>query len=452
MVHAFKLHDLHLALDVNTGAVHVTDEPAYLAIVLLTSGLDGEEAKRRVSAQFGQAVAETVFAEIERLTGEGLLFSAPKKVEAGHDGTIKALCLHLAHDCNLRCRYCFAGTGGYGGPRGLMPAETARAAIDFLLRESRRRRHCEVDFFGGEPTLNFEVLKSTVRYGREQAAKLGKIIKFTVTTNAYNLTDEMIDFLNEEQISVVLSLDGRRDVHDRMRKTPGGRGSYHKVLANCKKLVASRNGDNYYLRGTYTRHNPDFSRDIISMVEEGFDRISMEPAVLAPDNADALSELDLPQLFAEYEQLADVLWKMEEKGRRITFFHFELDLLQGPCAKKRAQGCGAGASYLAVAPDGSLYPCHQFVGDSRFRAGDVESGIVPEKLLPFQKLAVTENEECNACFARFFCGGGCHAAAWLMNGDLDRPYRLGCELQRKRVECGLYLQAKRLLADQAGVM
>jgi len=289
------------------------------------------------------------------------------------------------------------------------------------------------------------VLKDTVAYGRKRAEALGKILKFTVTTNALSLPEGVMNFLNEEQISVVLSLDGRKEVHDRMRRTPGGAGSYERVLANCRLLVAGRGGDNYYLRGTYTRHNLDFAEDVAAMSAAGFALISLEPAVLTPEREEALREEDLPALLLEYEKLAAWLWDMEKQGKPVRFFHFELDLKQGPCAKKRALGCGAGNAYLAVTPDGSIYPCHQFAGDEAFRAGHVETGLVREKLAPFTELDTVHKDSCRDCFARFFCGGGCHASAWQINGDLKKPYHLGCVLHRKRVECGLYLQAMRLL-------
>ena len=436
MVHTFEMHGLKLALDVESGALHVVDEPAFLAVKQMAEGLGLV------------GVEEEIKEEIHELVGKGLLFSDRRDVDVISDGVVKALCLHLAHDCNLRCKYCFAGTGHYGGKRGLMPLETAKNAVDFLLKASKGRKHCEIDFFGGEPLLNFEVLRDTVAYGKERAASLGKILTFTVTTNALSIPDEVLTYLNREEISIVLSLDGREAVHDRMRTLPGGGGSWQRVLTNCKAVVDGRNGENYYLRGTYTRHNTDFIKDIRVMIREGFKRISLEPAVLSPDLEETLREEDLPQLFSEYEKLADELWQLESQGEKVFFFHFELDLNQGPCAKKRAQGCGAGAAYLAVTPDGSLYPCHQFAGEEDFCAGHVDSGVEKSVLERFSSVDSADKEACRDCFARFFCGGGCHAAAWSVNRDLAEPYVLGCALHKKRVECGLYLQAKRMLARQ----
>jgi uncharacterized protein len=437
-----------LALDVESGAVHVLDEPAFYAVREMAGGQADSEVWAGLASRHGAATAEEVMAEINGLRNDGLLFSKQKSPDVVPDGVVKALCLHLSHDCNLRCSYCFAVGGTFGGDRSLMSAGVALRAVDFLLSASGGRRHCEVDFFGGEPLLNFKVLQETVAYGRARAKELGKELKFTVTTNAFFLPPAAQEYLNSENISVVLSLDGRREVHDRMRRQPDGTGSYQQVLDNCRSLVAGRGGDNYYLRGTYTRGNLDFADDVLAMADEGFTRISLEPAMLPDHSPEALQFTDLPRLELEYERLAELLWQMELGGRRVHFFHFELDLHQGPCAKKRAQGCGAGASYLAVTPDGVLYPCHQFVGRERFRAGDVFSGPDGAVLSQFKTLDTLVKEECRTCFARGFCGGGCHAGAWLMNGDLHIPYGLGCALHRKRVECGLYLQARRLCSER----
>jgi len=445
LVHTFRLHGLGLALDVESGAVHVLDAPAFTAVRELAAGLAEGEVHGVLASRYGDRTAAEVMAETAVLRNEGLLFSGRKSHPVATGGVVKALCLHLADDCNLRCRYCFAGGGSFGRARSLMPAAVARQAVDFLLSASGGRRHCEIDFFGGEPLLNFEVLQETVAYGRSRAETYGKLLKFTVTTNAYFLPPAVQDYLNSEKISVVLSLDGRREVHDRMRRCPDGGGSFQQVLNNCRSLVDARDGDNYYLRGTYTRHNLDFSNDVLAMADEGFSRISLEPAVLPEYSPEALRVADLPRLEGEYERLVELLWQMELDGRRVYYFHFELDLGQGPCKVKRLQGCGAGAAYLAVTPDGSLYPCHQFAGQERFRAGDVFSGPEGGVLKQFQ--ALEEKEACRSCFARGFCSGGCHAAAWLMNRDLHVPDGLACALQRKRLECGLYLQARRLLAS-----
>ncbi|MBS4008854.1 MAG: thioether cross-link-forming SCIFF peptide maturase [Clostridium sp.] len=445
MVHTFEMHGLKLALDVESGALHLLDSAAFWAVEQLASGEEPPVVEAGLSLKFGTEIGKQVLREIAELQEKGLLFSSPRAMELSYDGVVKALCLHLAHDCNLRCRYCFAGTGHYGGKRGLMSFDVAKKAVDFLLAASRSRKHCEIDFFGGEPLLNFQVLKDTVAYSRQQGEALGKLLKFTVTSNALLIPDEVREYLNAEEISIVLSLDGRQEVHDRMRKTLPGGGSWQQVLQNCKTLVSGRGGENYYLRGTYTRHNLDFTNDIQVMIEQGFDRISLEPAVLSPKVDESFRNEDLPLLYAEYEKLAALLWEHEVMGKKVHFFHFELDLDQGPCAKKRAMGCGAGAAYLAVTPEGKLYPCHQFVGEEAFCAGDVFSGVDRKVLERFAAVDNADKEACRSCFARFFCGGGCHAAAWSINRDLSMPYALGCELHKKRVECGLYLQARRML-------
>ncbi len=447
MVHMFELHGLRLALDVESNTLHILDEPAWLALSRLKDGADREEVLRELGLAFGGRTAAAVMQEIDELRGRGLLFGAPALVPQGNEDVVKALCLHLSHDCNMRCSYCFAGTGHYGGKRSLMPEQVARAAVDFLLRESKGRRHCEIDFFGGEPLLNLEVLKKTVAYGRERAGELGKILKFTVTTNCLELGEAERAYLNAENISLVLSLDGRKEVHDRLRRLPDGSGSFDLVLPNALRLVRERDGDNYYLRGTYTGYNTDFDADAEAMIALGFKRISLEPAVLPPEHAAALSERHLAVLYAGYERLARQLWQMETRGERVYFFHFELDLKQGPCVRKRSAGCGAGTAYLAVSPDGTLYPCHQFVGLAEFAAGHVTAGRNAAVLAPFGQVGPDRKEACRSCFARYFCGGGCHAAAWLQNGRLEEPYRLGCLLHRKRVECGLYLQAMRMLSQ-----
>lgn len=445
MVHTFEMHGLKLALDVESGALHLLDSAAFLAVQQLSAGGEPQAVEAELGLKFGIEAASQVIREIEELREKGLLFSALRALESSFDGVVKALCLHLAHDCNLRCRYCFAGAGNYGGKRGLMSFEVAKNAVDFLLTASQSRKYCEIDFFGGEPLLNFHVLKDTVDYARQRGEALGKVLKFTLTSNALQIPVEVREYLNRENISIVLSLDGRQDVHDRMRKSLDGGGSWQQVLQNCKTLVSGRSGENYYLRGTYTRHNLDFMADIQVMVDQGFDRISLEPAVLSPEAEEALQEDDLPLLFAEYEKLAAMLWEQEANGKKVHFFHFELELYKGPCAKKRAMGCGAGAAYLAVTPEGKLYPCHQFVGEEAFCVGDVLHGVDQQVPMRFTAIDHADKAACRLCFARFFCGGGCHAAAWAINHDLATPYALGCALHKKRVECGLYLQAQRML-------
>jgi len=358
-------------------------------------------------------------------------------------GVVKALCLHAAHDCNLRCRYCFAGAGVFGGNRGLMSIETGKKALDFLFDASGARRHVEVDYFGGEPLLNFAVIRELILYGQAESARRGKVLKQTLTTNGLLLEGDVLDFLNEHDIALVLSLDGRREINDLMRPCLDGAGSYDRILPRLRTAVEDRGGDNYYVRGTYTRHNRDFFQDVLHLTECGFDLVSVEPAV-ASEKADfALRPDDLPELFEQYEKLARYCHERHIAGKPLTFFHFNLDLDFGPCLPKRLQGCGAGSDYLAVTPEGDLYPCHQFVGQKEFIIGHVDSGIITREISErFRNCHILTKELCRTCWARFFCGGGCHANAWNHSQDLQKPYELGCALEKKRLECALWLKVK----------
>ena len=380
------------------------------------------------------------------LVEEGLLMSETPELAAyqlPQDYVVKALCLHIAHDCNLRCRYCFAGAGAFGGDRRLMSFETGQKAIDFLLEASGGRKHVEVDYFGGEPLMNFDVVRRLILYGEEASQRQAKVLKQTLTTNGVLLHGEILDFLNAHEVALVMSLDGRAEAHDRMRPTLDGRGSYHAVLPRLKAAVESRGGDNYYIRGTYTRHNMDFFQDVKHMVASGFDLVSVEPVVASPEEDYAIQAADLPTLFAQYEQLAQYYLEKERAGEPFSFFHFNLDLDQGPCLPKRLTGCGAGHEYLAVSPDGALYPCHQFVGIDAFRLGHVDGGIArPAIGQAFRASHVLTKEKCRSCWARFYCGGGCHANAWHFSGTLDEPYEIGCELEKKRLACAIWLITK----------
>ena len=444
MLHKFIFDGVRIVLDVNSGAVHVMDE---LAWDLLDDcrRLPAGEVIEKFSDRYPADEVREALSEISRLESAGLLFS-PDPCQGGYapppGGVVKALCLHLAHACNLRCRYCFAGQGRYRGDEALMPLETGRAAIDFLIRASGGRRHLEIDFFGGEPLLNAAVLMDLVAYGRHRGSAAGKEIAFTVTTNGVLLSGEIAAFLNENRISAVLSLDGRRPVHDTMRRTPGGSGSYDAVLPNIKRFVASRNGDNYYVRGTFTRFNLDFAADVLHLADHGFAKLSVEPVVAFAGEPYALRESDLPAVNAEYEKLAREIRRRRLQGRPVDFFHFRLDLDGGPCLHKRLSGCGAGSEYLAVAPDGSLYPCHQFADKADYRLGTVFSGVEKEDLLDtFRRANVYEKEGCPDCWAKFYCSGGCHANAVSANGSIARPYGLSCAMVKKRLECALYLKA-----------
>lgn len=362
---------------------------------------------------------------------------------------VKALCLHIAHDCNLACRYCFAEEGEYHGRRALMSYEVGKKALDFLIANSGSRRNLEVDFFGGEPLMNWEVVKQLVAYGREQEQKFEKHFRFTLTTNGVLLNDEIQEFVNREMDNVVLSLDGRKEVNDKMRPFRNGKGSYELIVPKFQKLAESRNQDKYYIRGTFTRNNLDFSKDILHFAELGFKQISIEPVVGEETDEYAIREEDFPQIFAEYDALAQTMIKREKEGNGFHFFHFMIDLEGGPCVAKRLSGCGSGTEYLAVTPWGDFYPCHQFVGEEEFLMGNVEDGIVkPEIADAFRGCSVYTKEKCKNCFAKFYCSGGCMANSHKFQGSLYDAYDIGCEMQRKRVECAIMIKAA--LADGEG--
>jgi len=442
---------MYIVLDVNSGTVHAVDRPAYEALAVF-DGTNGAAAAAALARQYGAETAREVAAELERLTAEGLLFSPPPPVPAvlDEEPLVKSLCLHVAHDCNLRCGYCFAGTGAFGGGRSLMPPAVAERAVEMVIAGSGRRRHCEIDFFGGEPLLNMDTVRRATAYIRRREAETGKVFKLTLTTNALLLDDATIAWLNAENISMVLSLDGRREVHDRMRPFADGAGSFDEAVERARRMVASRGGKNYYLRGTFTAHNLDFAADVLAMADLGFTELSVEP-VVGKDAGYALREEHLPVLFAQYELLAAEYLARRRAGRPFEFFHFNLDLDNGPCLAKRLAGCGAGHEYFAVTPDGDLYPCHQFVGREKYLMGNVFEGIKrPDLVRRFRASHALAKPACRECWARFYCSGGCHANAELFGGDLDQPYALGCELQKKRLECALMIQASLALAEQGG--
>lgn len=448
-VHKFIIDGTRVVLDVNSGSLHVVDELAWQVIDAWDRPDRAEALAALAASESPGAVAEAA-REVEDLIDRGLLFSGDEHL-AGYEPPagepLKALCLHVAHDCNLRCRYCFADSGPFGGHRGLMSLETARAAVDLLIRESGARPLCEIDFFGGEPLLNFPVVREIVAYAREAGARAGKQFRFTLTTNAMLLDAEVMDFLNREDISLILSLDGREPVNDAMRIDAAGRGSYQRVARSIDRCLESRriSGTSAYaiIRGTYTAANLDFAADVLHLADRGYRDLSMEPVVVGPEEPYALREEHLPVLFDEYEELAREYLRRREQGRPFTFYHFELDLRQGPCLPKRLAGCGAGFQYLAVTPDGSLYPCHQFVGQSEYRLGDVTKGIERRDLSDiFRQSHVFTKQECPDCWARFYCSGGCHANNVKYGGSLERPYHLGCELQKRRVECALWIKVQ----------
>ena len=448
MIHTFENNGYKLCLDVNSGSLHRLDDLSFEVLRLLEEGLDSAEVKQRLAGHSPAEEIEEVLEECEELRKDGSLFTEDgykPSVEAfaSRPTVVKALCLHIAHDCNLACRYCFAGEGEYHGRRALMTAEVGRAALDFLIRNSGGRRNLEVDFFGGEPTMNWEVVKELVRYGRKREAEADKHFRFTLTTNGILLNDEIMEFCNREMDNVVLSFDGRREINDFMRPFRGGdSSSYDRIIPKFQKFADSRNQEKYYVRGTFTRNNLDFAKDVLHMADLGFKQISIEP-VVAPLTEDyAIREEDLPQICEQYDILAREMLKREKEGRGFTFFHFMIDLTGGPCVYKRLSGCGAGGEYLAVTPWGDLYPCHQFVGLEDFCLGNVEEGLKKEEISrQFRSVNVYSRPECAECFARFFCSGGCMANGYHAAGRIDGTYKIGCVMQRKRIECALMLKS-----------
>ncbi len=463
MIHQYKLNGYNMVLDVNSGSVHCVDEAAYDVIAMLDAGMDRRSVIKKALEKYGggpgfdEAELEELLGDIDALRAEGSLFAPDDYGEAAIEfvrgnRTLKALCLHVAHACNLSCDYCFAGRGRYSGESALMTAEVGKRAIDFLLANSGARRNLEVDFFGGEPLMNFGVVKEITAYARSLEKERNKNFRFTLTTNGLLLDDEAVDFANRECHNVVLSLDGRKEVHDRFRRTPGGKGSYDLVVPKFQRLVRERGGRGYYIRGTYTHFNTDFTEDIFHMLELGFDQLSMEPVVCAPGDPFALTEEDLPELFRQYEILAEDLLRREREGRGYVFYHYLLDLERGPCVYKRLSGCGSGSEYLAVTPGGELYPCHQFVGDPRYRLGDVWKGLTDLRLRDdFALRGAAAGPDCSGCWARLYCSGGCAANAYRAAGSINGVYKYGCELFKKRIECALMLKAAQAANDKEGL-
>ncbi len=452
MIHKLIQKDLHIVMDINSGAIHAVDPLVYKLLDFYPNP-DKASLAESLKGQFEKEAVEEAFEEIEALIDAGQLFSEDTQIEAfrlsRHNPVIKALCLHVAHDCNIRCQYCFAAQGAFDGHRTLMSYETGVKALDFLVANSGNRRQLEVDFFGGEPLMNFETVKRLVTYGRSLEQKHNKVFRFTMTTNGVLLDAEKIAYINEEMHNLVLSIDGRKAVNDRMRGTISGDGTYDLIVPKFQEAVATRAGKSYYVRGTFTRFSKDFSKDVLHLAELGFDQVSVEPVVAPKSEPYALQDSDVQELCQEYEALAEMMLEKEKKGEGFNFFHFQIDLNRGPCVIKRVLGCGAGAEYLAVTPEGEIYPCHQFVGMPEFRLGSVysdepvNSRIVSE----FAAATVFTKEDCRECWARFYCSGGCHANAWHENGTVLKPYKIGCELEKKRVECAIYLQTKRLLEE-----
>lgn len=442
LIHKFSFLDSLVVLDVNSGSVHVVDDLLY-DLLDVFDGNNHEQTKSYFVDKYGKETIEEGLCELDALREEGFLFSPAASAQDVFEEQpiVKSLCLHIAHDCNLRCKYCFAGTGNFGTGRSLMSQETGEKAIEFALKGSENRKNIDIDFFGGEPLVNPEVVKHLINYARKRELETGKNLKLTLTTNGILLDCEMTDFLNHNNVLLVLSLDGRPQVHDNMRPLSGGQGSYEKAAQNFTRTIASRNGKNYYLRGTYTKENLDFTDDVKHMATIGKE-LSMEP-VVEKDAWYKISEEHLPEIFSEYEKLSAFYLERYFSAQPFNFFHFNLDLDGGPCLPKRLSGCGAGHEYFAVTPEEDIYPCHQFVGREGYLLGNLAEGIKrPEIGKAFRNAHVLNKPDCLACWARFYCSGGCHANAELMNGDIYKPYELGCQLQRKRLECAIGIQVK----------
>ncbi|MBR2352960.1 MAG: thioether cross-link-forming SCIFF peptide maturase [Clostridia bacterium] len=451
MVHQYKLNGYNIVLDTCSGSVHTVDEVAYDVIALYKTETPEAIVKAMTEkyAHLPDVTEEEIYEcidDIRALEEAGKLFSADAyeglaKTYKNNSKVIKALCLHVAHTCNLNCNYCFASQGKYQGDRALMSLEVGKRAFDFLIENSGTRRNLEVDFFGGEPLMNWDVVKQLVAYARSIEKEKGKNFRFTLTTNGMLVDDEVIDFCNREMSNVVLSLDGRKEVNDHFRRDYAGRGSYDTIVPKFQKFVKAREGKNYYVRGTFTHNNVDFTEDLFHMADLGFTELSMEPVVCPPDDPYALTEEDLPKLFEQYEILAKEMIKRKKEGRGFTFYHYMLDLKHGPCIYKRITGCGSGTEYMAVTPWGELYPCHQFVGDSKYSLGNIWDGVTNTAVQDeFRSCNAYAREECKDCWARLYCSGGCAANAYHATGSIGGIYRYGCELFKKRIECAVMMQ------------
>ncbi len=448
MIHAYQLNGYNIIIDVYSGSVHSVDPVAYDVITgFETTPIP--ELVERVAKKHGlpPAEVEACVRDVRALQSSGQLFTEDiYRDKAGvlkqKNNVVKALCLHVAHSCNLNCQYCFAAQGEYQGERALMSLDVGKRALDFLIENSGTRRNLEVDFFGGEPLMNWEVVKQLVAYGREREKESGKHFRFTLTTNGVLVDDEVIDFCNREMHNVVLSLDGRKEVHDRLRRDYAGNGSYDKVVPKFQHFVQRRGDRNYYVRGTFTRANTDFTNDLFHMADLGFTELSMEPVVCAPDAPYALREEDLPVLFEQYELLAKEMLRREKAGKPLTFYHYMIDLEHGPCIYKRLSGCGSGTEYLAVTPWGELFPCHQFVGDAAYSMGNIWDGVTNTALREkFSRCNVYSRPQCDDCWAKLYCSGGCAANAYHAQGDITGIYEYGCRLFRKRMECAIMMKA-----------
>ena len=457
MIHQYKFNGRNIVLDVCSGAVHVVDDPTYDIISMFETN-DLETIKKAVTEKYKdrddvtEKDIENCYAQLLERQKNGQLFTSDSfepmagTLKARTSGVVKALCLHIAHTCNLNCSYCFASQGKYHGERALMSYEVGKRALDFLIENSGTRRNLEVDFFGGEPLMNFDVVKQLVAYARSIEKEKNKNFRFTLTTNGVLVDDDVIEFSNREMSNVVLSLDGRKEVHDRYRVDYAGNGSWEKIVPKFQKFVNARGGKNYYMRGTFTHANPDFLEDIKTMLDLGFSELSMEPVVAASDDPAALTEEDKPVVMKQYEDLAKLMLERDKEGKPFTFYHYMIDLKGGPCIYKRISGCGSGTEYMAVTPWGDLYPCHQFVGDEKFKLGDIWSGVNNKKIQDeFASCNVYAREECRDCWARLYCSGGCAANAYHATGSVKGIYKYGCDLFKKRMECAIAVAVEREL-------
>ncbi|MBR0512379.1 MAG: thioether cross-link-forming SCIFF peptide maturase [Ruminococcus sp.] len=453
MIHKYKLNGLNIVLDVNSGGVHLVDELTYDLLDNVEPPFDAECPQNVVDKLSKSYEADDIrecYSEIVELYNDKILFSEDdyeKYAQYSVASPVKAMCLNIAHDCQLRCKYCFASTVDFGKGRKLMSFETGKHAIDFLLENSGDRPNLELDFFGGEPLMNFNVVKQVVEYARSREKEYNKKFRFTITTNGLLLDDEKIEFINREMSNVVLSIDGRKEVNDYFRVLPNGQGCYDIIMPKYKKLVEGRGDKEYYVRGTFTNKNLDFSNDVFALNEAGFDQISVEP-VVGDDDVYALTEKDLPTVFAEYEKLAQRLLENEKKGKKFNFFHFMLDLDQGPCAIKRLRGCGCGNDYVAITPDGDIFPCHQFVGIDEYKMGNIDEGTFNQEMkADFAKAHVYSKPDCRECWAKFYCSGGCNANNYQYMGDIRTAHKISCQLEKKRLECAIMMKAVRMAED-----
>lgn len=454
MIHKYKLNGFNIVLDVNSGGVHIVDELTYDLLDNIEPPFEEkcpENVIEKLSRAYSPEDIESCYQEIIELYNDKILFSDDdyeKYAKYSVASPVKAMCLNIAHDCQLRCKYCFASTGDFGKGRKLMSFETGKHAIDFLLENSGDRPNLELDFFGGEPLMNFKVVKQIVEYARSREVEYNKKFRFTITTNGLLLDDEKIDFINREMSNVVLSIDGRKSVNDYFRVLPNGMGCYDMILPKYKKLVDGRGDKEYYVRGTFTNKNLDFSNDVFALYEAGFDQISIEPVVGEGDEY-ALTEKELPAVFKEYEILAKRILDNEKNGKKFNFFHFMLDLDQGPCAIKRLRGCGCGNDYVAITPDGDIFPCHQFVGIDEYKMGNIDEGTFNQEMkADFASCHVYSKPECRKCWAKFYCSGGCNANNHQYMGDVRSAHKISCELEKKRLECAIMMKAVRTFGEQ----